>query len=321
MNEKRRCACFAVTLMVVCLLLSCKPSVPSGIIPQGEMEDILYDYHIAMAMARDNYETADANTVTYRRAVLKKYNVSQADFDSSMVYYMRHTELLHDIYVKVSDRIDQEAVSLGASASDAGRYGTLSSSGDTANVWKNATAMLLMPRKPFNYVPFQVDVDSTFHKGDRLTLEMDAQFLYQDGMRDGMAVLAVQFKNDSVVSRVSRIQTTQHYAVEVTDRDSLGIKKVSGYFLLNDGNFMNGEGPSTTLKLLFVQNIRLIRMHLSNVQKTENPKADSLPRPSRIDTLKPIKSAPARVPGGIPAELPSAAADNRPNPNAELKTR
>jgi len=32
------------------LLMACTPSVPSDVIQPGDMEDILYDYHVAKAM-------------------------------------------------------------------------------------------------------------------------------------------------------------------------------------------------------------------------------------------------------------------------------
>ncbi len=31
-------------------------------------------------------------------------------------------------------------------------------------------------------------------------LDFDSQFIYQDGIRDGLALLAVQFGNDSIAS-------------------------------------------------------------------------------------------------------------------------
>lgn len=297
-----------VSLLAGIVMQSCKPSLPGDIISPDDMEDILYDYHLALAMARSDYgnQNSDANVVTYRRAVLEKYGVSQADFDSSMVYYMRHASLLHDIYTKIGDRMDREAISLGASASDAGRYADISSSGDTANVWKETTAMLLMPKKPFNYFPFNVEVDSGFHKGDKLMLEMNAQFLYQDGMRDGIAVMAVRFNNDSIVSRTCRIQSSQHYTMEVSDGDSLGIKKVTGYFMLNAGSDISGNTSSTTLKLMFLQDIRLIRMHTSKAAISGGVK------PAVRDSLR-VGSTP---PGSIEPKMKL-----KPMIGASLKTR
>lgn len=118
-----------------------------------------------------------------------------------------------------------------------------------------------MPVKPFNSTSFDIKVDSTFHKGDRLMLDFDAQFIYQDGMRNGVAMLAVQFGNDSIAQRTIMIQSTQHYSVELSDADSLGIKSVKGYFMLMNGDNSTGVSSQTTLKLMFLEHIKLIRMH------------------------------------------------------------
>ena len=39
-------------LLVLMLVVACKPTVPSEYIQPGDMEDILYDYHLALAMSR-----------------------------------------------------------------------------------------------------------------------------------------------------------------------------------------------------------------------------------------------------------------------------
>ena len=49
------------TLWVLALLMSaccmsltgCKPSLPDDVLSQGKMEDILYDYHLALAMVQN----------------------------------------------------------------------------------------------------------------------------------------------------------------------------------------------------------------------------------------------------------------------------
>ena len=60
-------------------LLACKPSVPSGLIQPDELEEILYDYHLAQAMA----ENGGGDSVNFRRysyiqAVFDKYGVTEA---------------------------------------------------------------------------------------------------------------------------------------------------------------------------------------------------------------------------------------------------
>jgi hypothetical protein len=180
-----------VVIMGLFLVVSCKPSVPSKFIQPDKMGDVLYDYHLASSMAQISGNDS-VNAIKYRAAVLKKYGYTPAEFDSSMVYYMRHTDQLKQIYEDLSKRLGKEAVALGASADAVNRFGSVTANGDTANVWNEESAMVLTPQKPFNLNSFSMVADSTFHKGDNIILDFDTQFIFQDGMRDGVVVLAVK---------------------------------------------------------------------------------------------------------------------------------
>lgn len=256
---------------LVFLLAGCKPSIPGDIISQGKMEDILYDYHLAMSMANTNGVGDGEKAIIYREAVLRKYDVTAAEFDSSLFYYMRHTELLHKIYNNLGDRLNDEAIALGANANDMRRFGELTSSGDTTNVWNGSTALVFSPLKPVNYYTFEMVADTSYHKGDCIMLDFESHFIYQDGMRDGLAVLAVQFSNDSVASQVMHVQSSQHYSLQVEDRDRIGIKKIKGYFLLSDGSYAFDNSSSTTMKLMFLEKIRMIRMHKKAMPAETSP--------------------------------------------------
>lgn len=258
---KKLMICLVAVMALLFCVSSCKPSLPSGVLSKGKMTDILYDYHLALAMAHMDDNGDKGQSLAYREAVLRKHDVTSAEFDSSMVYYMRHTELLEDVYKDLTDRYNNEITAMGGSAKEGGEFANLSATGDTANVWTLAASMVFMPVKPFNSTSFDIKVDSTFHKGDRLMLDFDAQFIYQDGMRNGVAMLAVQFGNDSIAQRTIMIQSTQHYSVELSDADSLGIKSVKGYFMLMNGDDGTGVFSQTTLKLMFLEHIKLIRMH------------------------------------------------------------
>lgn len=258
---KKLMICLVAVMALLFCVSSCKPSLPSGVLSKGKMTDILYDYHLALAMAHMDDNGDKGQSLAYREAVLRKHDVTSAEFDSSMVYYMRHTELLEDVYKDLTDRYNNEITAMGGSAKEGGEFANLSATGDTANVWNLATSMVFMPVKPFNSTSFDIKVDSTFHKGDRLMLDFDAQFIYQDGMRNGVAMLAVQFGNDSIAQRTIMIQSSQHYSVELSDADSLGIKSVKGFFMLMNGDNGTDVSSQTTLKLMFLEHVKLIRMH------------------------------------------------------------
>lgn len=296
---KKLMICLVAVMALLFCVSSCKPSLPSGVLSKGKMTDILYDYHLALAMAHMDDNGDKGQSLAYREAVLRKHDVTSAEFDSSMVYYMRHTELLEDVYKDLTDRYNNEITAMGGSAKEGGEFANLSATGDTANVWNLATSMVFMPVQPFNSTSFDIKVDSTFHKGDRLMLDFDAQFIYQDGMRNGVAMLAVQFGNDSIAQRTIMIQSTQHYSVELSDDDSLGIKSVKGYFMLMNDDNGTGVSSQTTLKLMFLEHIKLIRMH---PQKPVAAPAGSSPSASSDSLRKDSASSASSSSGEKPGE-------------------
>ena len=282
--DKTLCGlCFALLFLV-----ACKPSVPSEYLQPDEMTDILYDYHLASSMAELSANDS-ANTQQYRAAVLKKYEVTQQQFEASLAYYMRHTEQLKAIYEQLNERFTNEASALGASGIS-GDNNQFSANGDTANVWHGDAGCVLSLQKPFQLYSFAQQADSSFHKGDVLMLNFDANFIFQDGNRDGVAMLSVQFANDSIASQVVHITTDNHYSLMLRDDARLGIKAVRGFLMLSQGQT---EGESeTTMKMMFITRISLLRMH-TKAQTAAAP-ADSIA--NRRDSVVPPQQPTPSVP-------------------------
>lgn len=265
------------------------------------MEDILYDYHIALEASKQPGKDALAPKI-YETATLKKHEVSQADFDSSMVYYSRHTELLHTIYESLSERLNREALALGTSASELNKYGALSSTGDTANVWNGERNLTLVLHTPHVSYSFANAVDTTYHAGDSFVLDFDANFIFQDGIRDMVVMLAVKFKNDSTASTLLHCSQSSHFSLTVSDNNRKGIKEVKGFFMLNPSR--GNDASQTTMKLVIVNNIHLIRFHNRQTQ----PVSPS-PSASPADSLQPAR-----------APQDSAKTEPRPSPEGARKS-
>ena len=242
-----------ICILLAFVLVSCKPTVPSTYIQPGEMEDLLYDYHVAMSVAAVKNATPEQQEA-YKLAVFKRYGIDETEFENSLKYYLRHTERLKKIYENIDERLKKEAQAQGIS--DFNQYGDESLRGDTTNVWNRAKAVILTPQSPYNYHYFEVKTDTTFHKGDQLTLEFDPLFIVQDGTREGVAVFTVTFGNDSIATETARFFSEGHQSVPIQDTAHSGIKRVRGYFYMPQPH-----DNSTTFRLLAITNIKLIRMH------------------------------------------------------------
>lgn len=246
----------------VCIFLmflaSCKPTVPDEYIQPDEMENILYDYHISQAMA---YHGKGDNDLQYKKslyyhAVLKKHGVTEEVFDSSLVYYYAHAEDLRKIYKNITERMEKEAVGLGVSAGEIGKYSQLKADGDTANIWHEATSAALMPVAPYNRIDFRIESDSTFKRGDSFVLNFMSSFVYQSGTKDAVAYIAVRYNNDSISTHNTHVSTSGECQLRIPGNPDSAIKEINGFIYLNRGN-----DESNTLKLVFIDNIQLIRFH------------------------------------------------------------
>ena len=249
-------------LILCALVLSCKPQVPDKYLQPGEFEDILYDYHLADAMAQneENSSEDEYNTMLYRQAVLNKYGITQAEFDSSLVYYTRHSDRLHQVYENLVKRFEDDAMSLGASANDIRRFGDMRSERDTSNLWVGEPATMLTVFPPYNVMSFEIMADSTYQAGDRIIFSFNCDFIYNEGIKDGRAVLAVQFKNDSVASSMVRMSSNMNYVLTVTDSDKKGIKAIRGFVYLEKSVNYGSSMTNNDLCLMFIDNIRMVRM-------------------------------------------------------------
>ncbi len=292
-----------VILSALSMFLSCKPQVPGKYIQPDEFEDILYDYHLAEGMA-DNGETDNDNpynSLLYKQAVFKKYGITQAEFDSSLVYYMRHADRLHDIYENLAKRLSNEAMALGASANDISRYGDLASKRDTSNLWTGVSSSVLMPESPYNVMSFDIEADTTYHKGDKIIFSFNCDFIFRDGIRNATAMLAVRFKNDSIASRYIRLSSNTNYSVSVEDNSNLGIKQIRGFVYMAKNSFEQREG-TYNLNLMFVHDISLVRMRSTGQVQIK-------PGASADDTIR-KDSAPSR---NVPLPNTDRPMDNKPN--------
>lgn len=277
--------------------MACAPSVPSGILQKDEMEDVLYDMHIAQSIyeTREGGVATGADLLALRASVLRKHDVDKAVWDSSFNYYCRNSRDMYDIYQSLAKRIERNVIALGGKVD-----GFQGSEADTANVWKAEDAFILMQQAPYNLFIFDVIPDSTFEDGDRITLQYDAQFIFQDGMRDIATFLAVYYDNDSIATVTSHSNFDGHGIVTLNnDVNRLHVKRIKGYFLLVQNLTQNSSNANTTtMRLAAIRNVKLLHLRTEPpavkkeepVEKVDSLKADSLMKDSIMKSHITVKN-------------------------------
>ena len=95
-------------MLLVCVaMLGCRPR---GILSNREMRDVLYDLHRAdgaIQVAGYNY-SHDQELAGYYKNVLDKHGITQAEFDSSLVWFTDNPQIFNKIYPKVIERLEAD---------------------------------------------------------------------------------------------------------------------------------------------------------------------------------------------------------------------
>ncbi len=235
------------------------------------MEDILADYHLASAVAQEkNAKPVDKQL--YLEEVLVKHGVTREQFDSSLVYYFVRADRLNDIYSRVVERLEKQALAMGASEGELGKYATLNESGDTANIWHGRNTMVLLPMPPYNRFDFTYEADSTFKIGDEFLIQFMTDFMFQDGSKEAQLYMAAYYP-DTVITAQSRIYSSGLNQIRLSGHHK-PIEQIKGFI------YLGGSGQqSTTLRILFINNLQFIRFHTHQYEQLNAMPQDSLALP------------------------------------------
>jgi hypothetical protein len=237
------------------------------------MEDLIYDYHVAQGIAMQQDGSQDYNRRLNFELVLKKHGLTQAQFDSSLVYYYTRADRFQEIYKHVLERLNNEAEKYGAAVSE-GPIKAASLSGDTADVWKGNRALMLLNDRPYHLYQFAQKADTAYRAGDSFMLSMNTTWLMQQGNRQATVYLAITYANDSTVKQYSTVSSSGNTTLRIPYCKER-VKEIKGFV-------MCGMRPSTddtnSLCVLFVNNIQLFRFHNKIIEQPvmPQPQRDSI---------------------------------------------
>lgn len=242
--------------MVIALgvLSACGKKIPDDIIQPDAMQDLLYDYHLASTMSSSLPYTESYQKDAYFDYVFQKHHVTEAEFDSSMVWYTRHAEELATIYRNLQERLEREEKQMKEQVAKRDNQIDVSMSGDTVDVWQDRTLYWLSASSLTNKVVFDLKTDTTFKSQDAMELQADFHFIPSKAT-SGKAVMALNFyfDNDSVQGLTRIVTRPGKQRLYLRPDSAFTIQSVSGFIY-----YSNNEHPDASL---LVDDIRLTRYH------------------------------------------------------------
>ncbi|MFV0471838.1 MAG: DUF4296 domain-containing protein [Paludibacteraceae bacterium] len=241
-----------IILSLIFLLFFSSCFKPRGVLNKEKMTEIIVTIHQTEgALQAEGFQTnTPENKKKYMEAVLKKHNISQADFDSSLVWYTKHPKEFGLIYEDVLARID----TLNAKV----ERGAFHPESNVANnqeydIWTLKRKYSFTKDSARNRLDFEIlGNGDNLTPGDRYVLSFLRRVSPVDSSYNPHIVLRINYeggKKDSIYTKTHNDSLLCRYTLTFTARDTLKIESVNGSLLGADSakGEMNGELDSIKL--------------------------------------------------------------------------
>lgn len=252
-------------LAILAVAGSCRPRIPVGIMSESEMEDVLYDYHLAQGAAEQEGGDVDKNRYLYVQAVFAKHGITEAEFDSSMVWYAAHSSRLEAVYQRLYERYNNEMTGMGVGVGESELVANLSENGDTTDIWTGSRILVLQNDYLHGLSVLTMKADSTFLPGDNYALHFHASFLGSGSQ--AFAFLSVFFKDGSVKSEYRPLRGSYDYKIALPDDITHNTRETERIQIMF---YFTPDEAGSEHAFMCVENPILARIHNKNHNQTSS---------------------------------------------------
>lgn len=257
--------------VTVLIFFSCGKQIPDDIIQPAQMEDLLYDYHLALTMGNDLSYTDRYKRESYKNYVFEKHGVTEAEFDSSMVWYTRNSMMLTEIYKNLQKRYEIEEEQMRSELNKRSGQISVSLSGDSVDVWSDRNIYWLTSSPLTNRLMFDLKADTTFHANDILVFEADYSFLtYEKNTTKAVISMNITFKNDSTQGLSKVIDKSGKWDLTLKPDSAFEYKSING--------FVYFDNPDSTETSVLINKIKLMRYRTGSY--SSGASATRIPKPA-----------------------------------------
>ncbi len=165
-----------VVLSVLSLLMIGCSRVPSGVIPPGDMAQLLADIHEGEGVVESERQTfaSDSMRRLLRESIYRKHDVTAEQVDSSMMWYGKNIEKYMEVYDEVIEILDKRLADANSNTSrpaqGGGGYQSVSLEGDSIDVWTQLHYRRFYNLGGNNFITYRMTKDRNWQSGDSYTL-------------------------------------------------------------------------------------------------------------------------------------------------------
>lgn len=205
-----------------------------NILSSGKMEDVLYDYHLAQGMLEQlPADQREKMAQAYIDAVFEKYHITEGEFDSSLIWYNRHSSDLKKIYANIQERLTEENQEIALKTGNNELVALSNQSGDTTNIWNAAKLIVLRSKPGVNYETFSLTADSTYHRNDRFILVCSPVILRENENDNDSYVnigFTIRYKDGTTTGSTMRCNNSRLAQINLNSKEDKDIESLNGFF-------------------------------------------------------------------------------------------
>ncbi|MGL4992639.1 MAG: DUF4296 domain-containing protein [Bacteroidales bacterium] len=255
--RRRELLTLFVILIGMFYLSSCRGD--KNIISKSRMENILYDLYLSDAYVNQFERGSSSQTKElYLESVLAHHKVTQAQYDSSLVYYGKHIDMYKEIYVSLVKRMDRDNKQLEKEMFIEMEI-EKSPKGDSVNLIKEnvyfAFSTLYSPNRLLT-----LQADDNYNKGERIVVNCDLIAL-DDSLANiapliGATVTYTDYSTFTFINDSLALSSELQFTTDLEKE----IKSIE-IFVSDGGVYVNRAKP------LFGRISSIVRIHLTEDQK------------------------------------------------------
>jgi hypothetical protein len=222
---------------------------------------------IAEAIVETNYEsykTSDERQTVYD-AVFAKHNITQAEYDSSLMWYGKHMDIYMRIYRMVLKDVNENIALMGDIKPNP-LSGDVSAK-DSVDVWIYRRHHTFGPEQgTFNLLTFDISPQKPYSSGSSYVFGFFVWGISSD-MKHKPRIHINALQADTIISVKKEITEDGYYETVLRTVATKQVKRVYGYIMIND--------PAASYNRIYMDDMKLMKYNYGSKALTA-PQTDTL---------------------------------------------
>ena len=223
---------YSIAFLVLFLLTTCS-KVPDHILSEKKMQEVVIDMHLAEAIISSDYQKYNNDSIkkVLFQSVFAKHQITQAEYDSALVWYARNLDIYLQVYDRAKLDVEQQIKDLG----DVQAKAAPSSNQDSIDIWPRRSSAELNPKALFNGIVFDIEPDASYSSGSSFVLGMKVWGLKKNSNYYPEVRISAH-QGDTIITTNQKLTKDGYNEVILKSLPTRQVRRVYGYIRLDNAD-------------------------------------------------------------------------------------